>query len=104
MFEALAQTDAREQRGRAATRLDDRLARNPHRHLHVLERVKFRQQVMKLEDKTDMPVPKLDKRSVRHRRELVILEADRSAVDAIEAAKRMQQRALPDSGCADDRE
>src|SRR5204862_3539694 len=49
-------------------------------------------------------VPELDQRIVGQRRQLALGDAHRSAVDAIEPAKRVQQRALPYAGRADDGE
>ena len=54
----LAETDAAQQFLRPGARLGQRHAGNPHRHLGVLQRAELRQQVMKLEDEPDVPVPK----------------------------------------------
>src|SRR6266850_8445627 len=104
MHQPLTKADARQQGGRAASRLGDGVTRDPHRHLDVLERAEFGKQVMKLKDEADVPVAELDERPVGHRGELVILDPDRSAVDSIEPAERMEQRALADAGGTNDSE
>ena len=104
MAQPLDETDTRQKRRRPCARLRYRLARDAHGHLDVLERREFRQQVVKLEDETDVAVAELDARGIAHRRQLVVPDADRPAVHRIQAAERMQQRALPHPRRADDRE
>src|SRR5262245_39584892 len=102
MPQPFCEADASQQRRRPVTGVVDRLARDAHRHLDVLDRVEFGQQMMKLKDEADVAVPELDELGVAHRREFELLNPNRSAVDAIEAAERVQQRALANPGCTDD--
>ena len=68
MLDARGQPHALEQRRCPLPRLCERDAGDPHRHLDVLERREFRQQMMELEDEADVPVPELDQRRITHRR------------------------------------
>src|SRR5262245_14543599 len=102
MPQPFAQAYSPQQRRRPMTGVVDGLARDAHRHLDVLERVEFWQQMVKLKNETDIAVPELDQRGVAHRRQFLLLNANRSAVDAIQAAERVQQRALANPRSADD--
>src|SRR5258705_89172 len=102
MPQPLLEAHASQQRRRPMTGVVDGLARDAHRHLDVLERVEFRQQVMELKDEADVAVPELDEGGVVHRREFELLDPNRSAIDAIEPAERMQQRAFANPRCAYD--
>src|SRR5690349_15281842 len=103
MPQPLPEAHASQQRRRSMTSVVDGFARDAHRHLDVLERVELRQQMMKLKDKPDVAVPELDECGVVHRRQFALLDADRSAADAIETAKCMQQGALANPRSAHDR-
>ena len=59
---------------------------------------------MELEDEADVAVAKRDPRLVVHRRNLVIADADLAAVDGVEAAEHVQQRALAHARRAHDRD
>ena len=59
---------------------------------------------MKLEHEADVAVAKRDARFVVHRRDLVLADADLAAVDRVEAAEHVQQRALPHARRAHDRD
>ena len=104
MIEAIAQPDSREQCFGPWTRVGRGQARDAQRHHRVLHRREFRQQVVELEHEPDMPVAKRDPRLVVHRRDAVFADRDVAAVDRIQAAEHVQQRALPHSGRAHDRD
>ena len=59
---------------------------------------------MKLEHEADVAVAKRHPRFVIHRRDIVLADADLAAVDGVESAEDVQQRALPHAGRAHDRE
>ena len=98
MRQPLAEPDAAQQLLGARPRLGHRHPRDPHRHLGVLERGEFRQQVMKLEDEADAGGS--GTRRPRRRGSVGQTRAadrDPSLVDAIEPAEHVQQRALADA-------
>jgi hypothetical protein len=51
--------------------------------------------VVKLEYESDVVVSELHERVIAHRRQLLIGDTHRAAVDAVESAECVQQRALP---------
>ena len=98
MRQPLAETDAPQQFLGARPRLGQRHPRDAHRHLGVLERGELGQQVVELEDEPDLPVAERD--DARRRQSGVSSVpsiAIAAAVDAIEAAEHVQQRALADA-------
>ena len=71
MREPFAEPDAAQQLLGARPRLGHRDARDPHRHLGVLERGELRQEVVKLEDEPDAVIPEADDRGIVERRQAV---------------------------------
>ena len=59
---------------------------------------------MELEHEADVAIAKRDTGFVIHRRDLVIADPDLAAVDHIEAAQDVQERALPHARCTHDRD
>jgi hypothetical protein len=59
---------------------------------------------MELEHEPDVSVPKLDHVGIAHRRDLSIRHVDGTGVRSIEGAEQVQQRALANARCADDRQ
>ena len=78
----------------ARTRLGDRDARNPYRHLDVFDGAELGEEVVKLEDESNVTVPEGDEFPVRQRGNVRIGDRHASLFGAIEATQDMQQRAL----------
>jgi hypothetical protein len=77
---------------------------NPERKAHIFERREFAKEVVELKDEPNTPVPYL-------RQRLVTLPVNRSAINAdfasrwrVEGSQDVQQRALPGTALADDRD
>jgi hypothetical protein len=104
VVQTFTQSDAFKDLRRPPTALCPWQARNPHRHFDVLGGVKLRQEVVKLKDESDVPVPKGDPLRIGHPRQGGIPDPDGSCIGLIEPAKDMEQRALADTGRSDDRE
>ena len=60
--------------------------------------------MVKLEHEADVAVAERHELGIRQRRQLVLVDDDRALLGAIEPAKHVQQRALADARCADDRD
>ena len=103
MREPLPQPDAIQQRLGAPLAFLGGTPGNAHRHAGVLERGEFGEQVVELEHEADVTVAEGDERVARHRAEVRVADANRSAVDRVEPAEDVQQRALADARGADDR-
>jgi len=71
--------------------------------LRMLERGKFREQVVELKDEPDVLVSERRERLIRHASKVGIADADRPRIGAIEPPKQVQQRALAHTGGADNR-
>ena len=69
--EPFTEPDAAQQLFGARAGLGHRDARNPHRHLGVLERGELRQEMVKLEDEPDAVIPEADDGGVVERRQAV---------------------------------
>ncbi|HEX7779284.1 MAG TPA: hypothetical protein VF424_08610 [Vicinamibacterales bacterium] len=93
-----------EQGLRAHPPLTGRQPRNSEGHLDVFERRELRQQVMELEDESDMAIPESHACGVIHLIDRGVTDANRPGVEGIEAAQDMEQRALADTGRADNRD
>ena len=104
MLQSLAEPDPRQQIDRTTPRHAARLARDTHRHLDVLRRIEFRHQMMELKDEADVPVAKPHERGIVERTKIRVGNDDLSRVRAIQASDQMQQRALPYSRRADNRD
>jgi len=87
----------------APFRLDRVHASDAQGHFRVFKRREFREEMMKLKNEPNVLVPKSRQRVVRHRPEVGVPNKHRARIAAIEAAKQMEQRALSNTGRADDR-
>jgi hypothetical protein len=65
-----------------------RRARDPHRHLRVLDRAELGQRVVELEDEADAAIAEGDDVSVAHRGQFGAVNRDAALIDAIEATER----------------
>ena len=74
-----------------------RRPRNPQRHLRVLERRELGQQVVELKHEPDLPVAERHEVGIGQRRDLGAADDDPAVADPVQAAKDVQQGALPDS-------
>ena len=73
-------------------------------HHHVLERRELPQQVVKLEDEPDEPVPDLAGLPRPQTGEVHAAQPDRTAARAVERAEEVEERGLPCPARADDRD
>jgi hypothetical protein len=102
MRRAFGQSDTPEQRQRLGGSIAGCVTRDAEGHLDVLSRRKLRQQVVKLEHETHVPVPEPHPRIVVHRPDVCVADANRSGIEGIESPEHVQQRALADAGRTDD--
>src|ERR1700679_106348 len=68
---------------------------NPPRDTYILKRAEFRQQMMELEDKTNMTVPKSGQGLAFQLMNFFILQKDLSRCRRVQSAENVQQCALP---------
>ena len=59
---------------------------------------------MELKHEADVPIAKPHERSIVERTKIGVGHDDPSRVRTVEAAEQVQERALPDAGCADNRD
>ncbi len=72
------------------------------RQHHILDRGEFRQEMVQLEDETDLLPAQLGEITIRKPRDLARVEKNFARVGAIERAEEMQERALPRPRRSDD--
>ena len=104
MVESIAEPDALEQPPGARPPLYRRYARDPKRHLGVLERAELGQQVVQLEDEPHVTVAERHERCVGQPRHVAVGDADRSRVRTVEPPEQVQQGALAHARGAHDRD
>ena len=73
------------------------------RHTGILDRRELRQEMMKLEDKTDSSIPKVRLLIFRQVKHILAVEVDRSCGGAVQRPDNMEQRALSCSRGSDNR-
>ena len=86
--------DAPQKLGRAQAGVRQGHSRDAHRHLGVLERVEFRQQVVELKDEADALVAEGHDLWIRQGSEIDPTDGDGATVDAIQPAEHVEQGAL----------
>ena len=104
MRQSLPEPDPRQQIDRTTPSHAAGLARDAHRHFDVLRRIEFRHQMMELKDEADVPVAKPYERGIVERTKIRICDDDLSGVCTIQSAEQVQERALPYSRRADNRD
>lgn len=73
------------------------------RHTGIFDRGEFRQEMMKLEDKPNTPIPEIRLFTFRHLEHILAVEVDRPFRRTIEGPDNMEQRALSGSRSPDNR-
>src|SRR5205809_27156 len=103
MSKTLAEADTSQQLFRTTASLRKGDARDAHRHLGIFNRRKLRQQVMKLENETHPSIPERHALGIPKVRQVHVADCHHSTVRMVEPAQYVQQCALTDARCADDR-
>src|SRR5437762_6524473 len=103
MSKTLAEAHTSQQLFSTRAGLRQRHPRDAHRHLGILECGELRQEVMKLEDESEPPVPERDPLRVRQFGQVDVANRDGAAVRMVEPAEHVQQGALADAGRPDNR-
>ncbi len=101
---AVSQSQVLEQGARPLARFGQGPAGDEHRHHHVLEGRELGQQVMELEDEPQGAVPELPQGVLVEREHVLPGHHHAPALRAVQAAEDMEERRLPHSRCAHDRD
>ena len=102
MRDPLGQPDTLQHRARRLLRLVARHAPNQQGHGNVVERGKFRQQMMELVDESERGIAQVAARLFIQAGEIAALQTDRAGGRRIQPAEQVQQGRFAGTGSADD--
>ena len=98
MLDAFLQSHAVQEFASARFGLSRRQAGHPRRQAHVFQRVQFRQQIIGLEDETDLLVAEAGQIPARKRGQVPAAQPNFASSGNIQAAQQVQQRAFARAG------